>query len=403
MSDPSDQAQLSDNNNNSVSDNRHNNIMKEENILVIITLVIFLGVYLPLSIYQIYRLYTLAYGKDPIESLQKRQTKLSLICCIAYLIQFIDLSLWSMVYTEWFSSSVEENLVFISQFCHLLMQLIITFFILLRFWLLHFSVKYEMIAANHHWKKIINPHYQIQERKPRFNGPYRTTMDSHSISNTEWIIANKHKWGNLSFLLKTVGIVFFIFFAAICAAQTLHTFYDSTAFQLIRTLSSMITYGIFLLNWSLLLAIYCRTPQFYDHIYVKKELAHLFYVMAGFFFVYIIFAVLFGFNENENDIYETNYFSRVILLFHCVALGNVIAIYVFTYLPLANLQKFELSGQKHNKQTKSMINLTLKKLSLNPADSGRNTQDAMIQHHSSILNLEDCLKNDYGFSAFMKV
>ena len=178
------------------------------------------------------------------------------------------------------------------------MQLIISFFIVLRFWLLHYLVKYEMISGNHHWKKIINPHYQIQERRHRYNGPYRSTNDistnHQQISNTEWIMANRNRWGNLKFCLKTAGVVFVLFFITICAAQVLHAFYQSTALELIRTISSMITYGIFLLIWSLMLYIYCRTPSFYDHIYVKKELKHLFHVMVAFFFVYNIFAVLFG-------------------------------------------------------------------------------------------------------------
>eukprot|EP00486_Rosalina_sp_Unknown_P003710 CAMPEP_0201576464 /NCGR_PEP_ID=MMETSP0190_2-20130828/22312_1 /ASSEMBLY_ACC=CAM_ASM_000263 /TAXON_ID=37353 /ORGANISM="Rosalina sp." /LENGTH=280 /DNA_ID=CAMNT_0048007365 /DNA_START=1217 /DNA_END=2059 /DNA_ORIENTATION=+ len=48
-----------------------------------------------------------------------------------------------------------------------------------------------------------------------------------------------------------------------------------------------------------------------------------------------------------------------------------------------------------------MLNLTLKKLSLNNNDSTR-TEDVMMNHYSQSLHLEDCLKNNFGFSAFMK-
>ena len=85
-------------------------MITNEDILVIVTLIIFIGIYLPLSIYQIHRLYNHTYcEKKPIESLQKRQTGLSLICCVAYAVQFISLSAWSIGYTEWFPISVEHK------------------------------------------------------------------------------------------------------------------------------------------------------------------------------------------------------------------------------------------------------------------------------------------------------
>eukprot|EP01084_Bolivina_argentea_P204186 348659_1 len=187
---------------------------KNANILVIITLIVFLCIYSPVSIYQIWRLYSFTYRKaKPIECLLKRHTSLSLVCCIAYCIQFIDLGLWSIVYTNWFSAKTEETIIFISQFIHLLMQYTFTFFIVLRFWLLHFSVKYEMISSNDHWKKIINPDYIIEEKQKsamfaRYNS-YNNSGNGY-ITNTEWIIANKNKWGNLKYCLKTVGILFII-------------------------------------------------------------------------------------------------------------------------------------------------------------------------------------------------
>ena len=58
------------------------------NVIVVMTMVIFCGIYLPASLFQIWRLYNRTYGRAPMEILQKRQTSLSLICCIAYSIQF---------------------------------------------------------------------------------------------------------------------------------------------------------------------------------------------------------------------------------------------------------------------------------------------------------------------------
>eukprot|EP01083_Nonionella_stella_P056644 149045_1 len=348
------------------------------NAAVIVTIIVYCAIYTPLSIYQIWRLYNHTYRhQDPIEALLKRQTSLSLICCVAYCIQFIDLSLWCMVYTDWFTIQTKDTVIFISQFIHLLMQFVFTFFIVLRFWLLHFSVKYEMISANHHWKKIIDPNYVVQDSRPSMLAQYGL-QTNEQISHTAWIINNKHTWGNLKFCLKTGGVVFIVLFVTICVSQTLHAFYDANAFQLIRTVSSMITYGIFLLIWSVMLAIYCRTPSFYDHIYVKQELSYLFHLMVGFFFVYIIFAVLFGFGNAK--VYDASYFGEVLLLFHCVALGNLIVIHVFTYLPLSKLIKYHKPRSR-----RSIFRVGL----------------AGASHSRRKIALEDVLKNEHGFSSML--
>eukprot|EP00484_Ammonia_sp_Unknown_P004325 CAMPEP_0197077876 /NCGR_PEP_ID=MMETSP1384-20130603/212840_1 /TAXON_ID=29189 /ORGANISM="Ammonia sp." /LENGTH=593 /DNA_ID=CAMNT_0042516741 /DNA_START=94 /DNA_END=1875 /DNA_ORIENTATION=- len=380
----------------------------EHNTAVIITVVIFCVIYLPLSIYQITRLYKFTYRKrTPIECLQKRQTALSLVCCIAYTVQFIDLSLWSTVYADWWSTpdgTGRRAVIFASEFIHLLTQYTLSFCIVLRFWLLHFTVKYEMISVHHHWKKIINPDYQMEERKTkpkhRWNGPSGTgpragAVDHEHISNTEWIIANKNRWGNLRFCLKTVGIVFIVLFIAICVAQSR----PGTS----RIVSSMITYAIFLLMWTLLIAIYCRTPAFYDHIYVRKEIKYLFHIMIMFFFVYILFAFLFGYNNIMNDeypdikeVYSRSFFPQILLLFHFVALSNIITIHIFTYLPISKLQHFERSGKLKKTST---LNRTLKKLSFGSHDD-HNTEDKW-HHEGQNLRLEDVLKSSYGFSSFM--
>lgn len=377
-----------------------------ENVLVVVTLIIFCGIYVPLSTYQIWQLYHSAYRKDnPMKSLLKRHTNLSIVCCIAYCIQFVDLSLWSLAFTNWFSEQTKDSIIFISQFIHLLMQFIFAFTIVLRFWLLHFSIKYEMILFNHNWKVIINPDYVVQEKRTNSypSAPYPANNGGYDHkSNTKWILSNTKRWGNLRFCLKTVGVGFVILFCAICAAQILHTFYDEQAFQFLRIISSMITYGIFLLIWTIILAIYCRTPDFYDHIYIKQELSHLFHILVGFFFVYIVFAVLFGFSND--DIYNDGYFPEVLLLFHCVALGNLIAIHVFTYLPLRNLQKFHESEYLPN-QKQSCFSLIANKVSYNLTSSSivGSTDIFVTANHAKQVKLEDVLRDNSGFGAFMKV
>eukprot|EP01084_Bolivina_argentea_P205055 350328_1 len=110
-----------------------------------------------------------------------------------------------------------------------------------------------------------------------------------------------------------------------------------------------------------------------------------FKLLFFFFFVYIIFAVLFGFT-NDN-VYDSTYFPEILLLFHCVALGNLIAIHVFTYLPLSNLLKFQQHGLPFISKT---IQKSQKDVMMN------------LQTKSKSLNLQDILKSQYGFSVFMK-
>ena len=110
---------------------------------------------------------------------------------------------------------------------------------------------------------------------------------------------------------------------------------------------------------------------------VKKELGHLFHVMAGFFFVYIVFAVLFG-GFSDQNVYDSSYFFEILLLFHCVAFGNLIAIHVMTYLPVSYLSKFEQSGYQTTRQNSKL----------------KSKRDP---------KLGDVLKDDYGCGVFMKV
>ena len=376
-----------------------------ESISVAATFIVFCGIYAPLSIYWIWRLYHSAYRKNnPMKSLLKRQTSLSIVCCIAYCIQFFDLAVWSVAFTDWFSEETEDTIIFICQFIHLLSQFTFAFTIVLRFWLLHFSIKYESISSNHAWKQMINPEYVIQEKRTNSYHDRPYPGGNQHVSNTEWILSNHKRWGNLKFCLKTGGFVFGILFIAICFAQILNAFYHEEAFLLIRNGSSLLTYGIFLLIWSLMLAIYCRTPDFYDHIYIKSEQQHLFHIMVGFFFVYIIFAVIFGFSDE--DVYGEGYFPQVLILFHCVALGNFITIHIFTYLTLTKLAKFHeseyLPGQEPNESCLSVVMSSISR-GITSRAIVESKDTLTIGKNSQELKLTDVLKDISGFSAFMKV
>ena len=272
---------------------------------IILTIIVLILFYVPLSTYYVWQLYSKTFRPkaDTFHSavfLRQRYSSLSLIAAVAYIIQFFDLALWVFVYSDYYDrDKLQTALISIASTLHIVTQFIIISTLALRFWLINFRIKFEMMSQNHEWKKIINSKYQQDENHSNIEHSMYNIMNNmqNNINSTEWILKHKSNYGNHRWCFKRVLIVFIILSMMIVFNEAVHNS-DKELPQIISNwlpfVFSLCIYGTFAILWSILLFLHCRSPQFSDNIFIKKELGYILQTMIFFLFIYIIFIAVFG-------------------------------------------------------------------------------------------------------------
>lgn len=271
---------------------------------VIFTVVILIGFYVPLSTYYVWQLYSKAYRIKAMTFhsavfLRQRYSSFSLIAAVAYIIQFIDLSIWIFVYSDIYNkASLQNTLISIASTIHIITQFIITSCLTLRFWLINFRIKFEMMSENHEWKKIINSNYQKDEQNNIEHAMFSMMNNmQNTVNSTEWILKHKSTFGNHRWCFKRALIIFLLLLSMIIFNESVNhskSLSSQIIMEWITILFAFIIYATFGILWSILLFLHCRSPRFSDSIFIKNELGYIIQTMMFFLLVYIIFLAVFG-------------------------------------------------------------------------------------------------------------
>ena len=133
-------------------------MISTQDLGVVLTAVLFLCVYIPISAYYVRKLFRKTYRVMPeafeipsVVFLRQRYTSLSLIAGGAYTVQFASISGWIWVYTDWYHAAHFDTLLLVcsSSLQRITAQFVITLALTLRFWLISFRIKFQSRSSNH--------------------------------------------------------------------------------------------------------------------------------------------------------------------------------------------------------------------------------------------------------------
>jgi len=389
--------------------------MSARNFGVVLTMIVFILFYLPLSLYYVCKLYSVVfrYNAFSIHSavfLRKRQTRLSFFVATAYMVQFIDLSIWAFVYTDFYrKDQLQTILISIASTLHIITQFVITACLTLRFWLITYLILVELMTQNHEWKRIINSNYQRDETVSIERSMYGIVNSMQTtIYSTQWILKHKTTFGSYRWCFKRLVIIFCFLLLLILFNEITNHWPQLLPSNLhfITTIFALIVYGTFAGLWGILLFLHCRSPQFSDSIFIRKELGYILQTMMFFLFIYIVFIIIFGLGISDSNVYNESYFTEIMVIFHVIAFSNMVMLYVIVFYPLQKAKQFskipESDELSFTQRSKSGRDVGRELSSPQRSVSTRSVAPKPKSDADRKLRLDDVLRNKYGFDAFIQ-
>jgi len=354
-----------------------------------------------------FRFYTLAfrprsYTAHIASFLRKRYSSLSFIAAVGFAVQFLDISLWLFVYTDFTTTTTTQAvLIAVASTLHISAQFVITLCLTLRFWLVHYQILVEMMSESHEWKKIINANYQQEESYavsvPRPSAGFDPIHAMQStMASTEWILAHRSTLGNQRWLtVRSIGL-FATILMVIVADEICRYLVPQHVLQWLQFIFAILIYGILGALISVLLFLQCRSPQFSDSIFIKKELRKIFQIFMCCTPIFVIYCIVFGLRLSDSNIYDGAYFNEILVMFHAIALTNLAMIYITTYYPLTKARVFT---QHDTEKSVSKTELSVSSKKNKVKSKTKREDDAGVIRR---IKLDSVLRNKYGYDAFIQ-